>query len=157
MKPRNAARFYVIPCVLLAGPLLPLSDAAEEYSFVKLWPEIPDGWYFNGLEALAVDDSGNVYVVDLHNHRIQKFRRSFGAKGVEDDTNSPTIGRDSEPGKIHKVWVAGPISSLISWVTVPGTISASGTGITSWTDDGFHPLGPAAGAIGRFYRIERLP
>jgi len=34
-------------------------------------PLVP--WYFNRPEGIAVDGSGNIYVADTSNHRIQKF------------------------------------------------------------------------------------
>jgi hypothetical protein len=34
---------------------------AESYTFVTLWPELPQPWYFRYPEGVAVDTSGNVY------------------------------------------------------------------------------------------------
>ena len=49
------------------------TSAKAEYTFVTMWPELPQPWYFNGPEGIAVDSSGYVYVVDSLNRRIQKF------------------------------------------------------------------------------------
>ena len=49
------------------------ASAEAEYTFVTMWPELPQPWYFNGPEGIAVDSSGYVYVVDSLNRRIQKF------------------------------------------------------------------------------------
>jgi len=49
------------------------AKAEAEYTFVTMWPELPQSWYFNEPEGIAVDSSGNVFVADSWNHRIQKF------------------------------------------------------------------------------------
>jgi DNA-binding beta-propeller fold protein YncE len=43
-----------------------------EYTFVTMWPELPQSWYFD-TKGIAVDSSGYVYVADVWNDRIQKF------------------------------------------------------------------------------------
>jgi DNA-binding beta-propeller fold protein YncE len=184
------------------------AQGAEEYSFVKMWPNLPESWYFDfpcgvavdglgnvyvvecgvgfgnarvqkfssegvliakwgregrgdgefsGPGGVAVDGSGNVYVADSQNNRIQKFRRCFGTKAVRSVGTLPTIEWDTEPGKSYTVWVAGPTSTGFDWMSVPGTVAGSDTGISSWTDDGQHALGSPAAAVLRFYRIELLP
>ena len=49
------------------------SYAAEEYEYVRMWPELPQPWYFAQPCGVAADSFGNVYVADTGNHRIQKF------------------------------------------------------------------------------------
>ena len=46
----------------------------HDYSFVNQWGKLgtADG-EFDGPTAISVDSSGNVYVADLNNNRIQKF------------------------------------------------------------------------------------
>jgi hypothetical protein len=101
---------------------------------------------------VAVDDSGNVYVADTYNHRIQKFRLSFGVRGIRTAGTLPSVEWDSESGKSYTVWLS---ADLVDWVSVAGTIAGSEAGINSWTDDGSHPLGPPSSARCRFYRIEK--
>jgi tripartite motif-containing protein 71 len=126
--------------------------------FITKWGSYGSGdGEFGWPWGVAVDTSGNVYVADSDNDRIQKFRRTFGMRGISWGAQWPVVEWDSESGKTYKVWVAGPISSPIDWVAVPGTITASDTGVTSWPDDGLHPLGPPPAASSRFYRIEKLP
>jgi tripartite motif-containing protein 71 len=49
------------------------TNAGEEYTFVTMWPELPQPWYFDNPTGIAVDGSGNVFVADSLNNRIQKF------------------------------------------------------------------------------------
>ncbi len=44
---------------------------AETYKFVLRIPS--QQWYLSNPTGVAVDSSGNVYVADLSNNRIQKF------------------------------------------------------------------------------------
>jgi len=41
--------------------------------FDSMWPVLHSPWNFSNPEDIAVDDSGNVYIVDAGNNRIQKF------------------------------------------------------------------------------------
>ncbi len=38
-----------------------------------MWPKVPASWYLRYPCGPAVDSSGNVYVADMYNSRIQKF------------------------------------------------------------------------------------
>jgi tripartite motif-containing protein 71 len=50
---------------------------AKHYSFVRQWESSGSGdGQFNFTEGIAVDSSGNVYVADYGNNRIQVFSPS---------------------------------------------------------------------------------
>ena len=49
------------------------ASAEADYTFVTMWPELPQPWYFSFPYGIAVDSSGYVYVADSWNGRIQKF------------------------------------------------------------------------------------
>jgi sugar lactone lactonase YvrE len=59
---------------ILAGVLIPASASAQAPAYITQWGTYGnmDG-QFNGPHGVAVDASGNVYVVDYGNSRIQKF------------------------------------------------------------------------------------
>ncbi|MFH0775419.1 MAG: SBBP repeat-containing protein [bacterium] len=59
--------------VLVLGIYGQIAQAAEGgYEFVWKQPSI--SLHFNYPHGIAVDSSGNVYVADTDNNRIQKFR-----------------------------------------------------------------------------------
>jgi len=120
--------------------------------FLAKWgsPGTGDG-QFDYPDGVAVDSFGNVYVADSDNHRIQKFQRDFRMTGISRAAESFVIEWHSVAGNTYQVWVS---ADLLEWISVGDPLSASGTGVNTWTDDGLHSLGPPSGALGRFYRVE---
>ncbi len=49
------------------------TQAEVEYYFERMWPTLPQPWYFSRPRDIAVNKNGFVYVADTYNHRIQKF------------------------------------------------------------------------------------
>ncbi len=43
------------------------------YRFERMWPTLAQPWYFNSPAGLACDASGNVYIADSFNGRVQKY------------------------------------------------------------------------------------
>lgn len=43
------------------------------YKFEQIWPQLKQPWLFSSPHNTAVDNSGNIYVADTNNNRIQKF------------------------------------------------------------------------------------
>src|SRR5574337_1986558 len=66
--------------LLLAGVV----GAKDSYEFVLKIPATQQ-WYFNSPSGIVVDNSGNVYVADTGNNRIQKFGTLKG--DINDDGN----------------------------------------------------------------------
>ena len=66
-------------CVLLFACTFLVQANAQEtrwerYEFVTKWGNFGTGdGQFNRPRGVAIDSSGNVYVVDEQNHRVQKF------------------------------------------------------------------------------------
>ncbi|MBF0538477.1 MAG: hypothetical protein HQL03_09530 [Nitrospirae bacterium] len=66
-----------------------LVDAVAEED-KQMWPKLKQPWYFSKPYGVAADGSGNVYVADTDNHRIEKFTpdgrfvAAWGSKGSEE-------------------------------------------------------------------------
>ena len=60
-------------CSAEKSPTFP-SERLLGYQFVRTWGDSGSGnGQLDGPQGMAVDASGNVYVADTHNDRIQKF------------------------------------------------------------------------------------
>lgn len=77
MKNSKALMIFVLSLLFLS--VLSMSaNAAETYVFVTKWGGSgSDPGQFNRPVDVAVDASGNVYVADRGNARIQKFNKIF--------------------------------------------------------------------------------
>jgi uncharacterized protein (TIGR03437 family) len=109
------------------------------------------GAQFNGLCGLALDNSGNLYIMDCGNQRIREVAAGIvttfvgggindGGLGVFANLNQPTaVARDNA----GNTYVADPGNNRIRKVAADGTIATiAGTGITGSSGDG----APAANA-----------
>ena len=71
---------------------------AQSYVFDRLWPQLPQPWYFSFPYGVAVDPSGNVIVVDMDNRRVLVFNssgtflRNWGSQGSGDGQFSSPNG-----------------------------------------------------------------
>ncbi len=82
-------------------------EASEFYEFERMWPTLPQPWYFNQPNDMAIDLNGFVYVADTWNHRIQKFD-SDGNFITKFGTLGSAPGQFNEPEGI----AVGPDGSL---------------------------------------------
>lgn len=89
-RPLAAIKTAALPCALAlcAGAALP-ATAAAEFTFVSKWGgRGAANGQFNGISGIATDRSGNVYVGDNNNGRVQVFTndgvwlRSMGQYGT---------------------------------------------------------------------------
>ena len=63
--------FVFLSMILVLLPAFALSE--ETYKFERMWPVSQLPWNFHHPEEIAIGSTGNVYVVDAGNYRIQKF------------------------------------------------------------------------------------
>ena len=139
--------------------MLTPSYSCAEYVFERAWPEggISAGGYtgrFSYPTGVAVDNSGNVYVVDTGNNRIQKFDSRgvyltyWGSPGAGDGQfDSP---RGVAVDNSGNVYVADTYNHRIQ------KFDSSGTYLTqwgiSWTGlNNSGPLGVAVNSSGNVY------
>ena len=148
MKGKTLSRLAVLFGLCAFWPFAFVAHGSESYVLVKKWGTQGSGdGEFNLPVGIAVESSGNVYVADQGNHRIQKFRPSFPVHRLGYGTAGLTVVWTSWPGESYKIWQS---PDLAAWLAVPTTVESQGDS-TSWTDDAASPLRQ------RFYRIELLP
>jgi glucose/arabinose dehydrogenase/streptogramin lyase len=134
--------FYILLSVSIAS--------AEEFGPATLWGSYGQGKdaRFNAPEGIAVDQQGNVYVVDTDNDRIQKFSANgtfigeLGRHGVQNGTfkNPEGIALDQQ-GNIYVVDTGNNRIQKFSG-NFSGNFSANspnGTYLAQWGKHGVEP------------------
>ena len=69
----TSSTIYFCLCLIIIFIVPTLAAADETYRFERLWPVLPQPWYFNHPEGVAIDNNGNIYVTDTGNNRVEKF------------------------------------------------------------------------------------
>jgi len=151
-----AKKFLNTFFILMIGLLHPFNIFSEEiYEYERMWPVLEQPWYFNWPYGIALDSSGNVYVADTYNHRVQKFTSSghfvtkWGSQGSGDGQfNEPYgIALDSS----GNVYVADQRNHRVQKFT------SSGQFVTKWGSFGsgdaqfIYPYGIAVDNTGNVY------
>ena len=139
MKNKNKLYSIVLASVLMILMLTGIAGAAQEsvlpYSFITAWGSVgsADG-SFDGPNGVSVDSSGNVYVADTNNNRIQKFDSSstfitaWGSSGSANGSFSYPYGVSVDSS--GNVYVADMFNNRIQ------KFDSSGTFITAWGSSG---------------------
>lgn len=125
------------------------------YRFERLWPMLAQPWYFSSPAGLACDDSGNVYVADSFNKRVQKFTAQGqfismwnGSDGFHPEFDTPQDVALDIDGNVYVV------DSAAGRVRV---FAPTGEELTAWGEPGAgdgqfdHPMGLALDGVGRVY------
>jgi len=121
--------------ILLYALSFPFTSFSEEiYEFERMWPVLGQPWYFSHPNGVALDSSGNVYVADTGNNRIQKFTSSgqfitkWGSEGNGDGQFSSPHGIALDSN--GNIYVADTGNNRIQKFT------SSGQFITKWGSEG---------------------
>jgi len=134
----------------------PVAFSEEIYRFERMWPTLPQPWYFDLPNGIAVDKEGNVFVTDRANQRIQKFtsdgqfltRWSFGSR---DDPLLSYEAHGIATDNLGNVYVVDEVERCIHKFTSDGrTIAKWGIGGQSATS-----FGIATDTAGNVYLVTR--
>ena len=147
--------------LLIASAVLPAAVSAQPPPYLTQWGTYGAGdGQFDGPGGMAVDASGNVYVADYGNHRVQKFT-STGAYVAQWGTHGSGNGQFNGPEGVAvdaggNVYVADFGNNRIQKFT------GTGVYLTQWGSFGSGagqlncPLGVAVDASGNVYVADNL-
>ena len=133
------------------------ASSEETYKFERMWPNIQQPWFFNHPHGIAVDASGNIFVADEGNNRIQKFSPDgalisrWGSYGGGD-------GQFDRPG-----WIAidGKGDVYVTDNSRVQKFNANGVFITKWGSEGSgngefsYPAGIATDSSENIYVVDQ--
>jgi hypothetical protein len=142
--------------ILILILLYPFSIFSQEiYEYERMWPILGQPWYFNAPRGIAIDRSGNVFVADTNNDRIQKLTPNgqlitkWGSHGSENGQfwGPSAIAIDSG----GYVYVADTYNSRIQKFTSNGEFVKSWGGFGRGDGEFMFPGGIALDASGNLY------
>ncbi|HIE03051.1 MAG TPA: 6-bladed beta-propeller [Thiotrichaceae bacterium] len=113
------------------------STDKEHYVFERLWPTLPQPWHFERAIDLAVDQQGNVYVLNQTTRQIQKFTSNghfirqwrFG----DDTPHEIEIGNS---GNVYILYAQEKIVGNNEGLMLIRVLSANGELICEWGEIG---------------------
>lgn len=138
MRKNNLCIVFLFAATLMGG--MASGDLQETYVFERMWPVLPQPWYFQTPTGMACDEQGYICIADTWNSRIQKYssggqlvtlwgREGTGAgefyhpRDVAVDLSGQVYVLDSSNGRVQKFdgagqyldqWPAGsPASSVL--------------------------------------------
>jgi len=152
MLKRFLNSFFILMFVM-SFPFISFSE--EIYEFERMWPILGQPWYFNAPRGIAIDRSGNVFVADTYNDRIQKLTPNgqliakWGSHGSE---NSQFVGPSAiaiDSGA--NIYVADTYNSRVQKFTSNGEFVKSWGGFGSGDGEFKFPGGIALDTSGNLY------
>jgi len=109
------------------------STDKEHYIFERLWPTLPQPWHFDRAYDLAVDQQGNVYVLNQTTRLLQKFTSNghfIHQWHFENDT--PLEVEIGNSGNIYILYARGRIIGQSSGLKLIRVLNAEGELICEW-------------------------
>ncbi len=139
---KNIIRLSVLRMMVCMSALFIFSTVAlsqETYKFERMFPVLPQPWYFAFPAGVTVDSDGYVYIVDMYAHNIQKFTgdghfvTKWGGKGEGDGLfKSPT--RAAVDNKNKFIYVTDSVNNRVQKFTLNGAY------VTKWTTYGIEGI-----------------
>jgi len=94
MVKKNVEIFLIVIAILYFHSSI-LASSNENYQFERLWPTLQQPWAFHSPCGIAMDPSGNVYVVNMSNQTLHKYTASgkfISGWGAKTSSTHPLSG-----------------------------------------------------------------
>ena len=145
--------FLAIVCLWIVSSTIP-AISQDAYHLELVWGSKGTGeGQFIEPNGIAVDPSGNVFVVDTLNHRIQKFDPQgnfiiqWGSEGVGDGQFKEPWGAAIDPS--GNVYITDRLNQRIQKFDINGNfVTKWGFQVTGDSPSYYHPYGVATDATG---------
>ena len=136
-KAQDKLSLYIIrislTCLMVLVMVPSLAAGQESYRFERMWPTLPQPWYFNKPQGMDIAPDGTLYVCDSSYFRIKKFTQdgyfitAWGNEGTGDgefgagNSGLPFGPKGVAVGSDGSVYVADTGNHRIQRFTPDGT------------------------------------
>ena len=151
---KKAIKILAAVAYLMSTSIIP-ALSQEMYKFELMWPPLSQLWLFDQPHGVTTDASGNVYVADRQNNRIQKLDANgnlitkWGSQGNGDGQFSFPYGVATDAS--GNVYVADSWNHRIQKFDLNGNFTTKWGSYGSGDGEFWFPDGVAVDASGRVY------